>query len=215
MSKYTTEVRFICETAAGLTESAGASKIDEIITKAAPVVFNFDWPIFDEAYRLGLEEKILRHYYTREIGEETVGLWKLRLEDRLNLVMPKYNQLYESAKLEFNPFYDVDYTRQGTNSGEGTSSGTTNSTGNNMHSDTPQNGLESVLNGEYLSDADVSNAESSSSSQNSSSGEFQESIKGKMPGASYSRLLKEYRQTFLNIDRMVIDELNDLFMGVW
>ena len=215
MSKYTTEVRFICETAAGLTESAGASKIDEIITKAAPVVFNFDWPIFDEAYRLGLEEKILRHYYTREIGEETVGLWKLRLEDRLNLIMPKYNQLYESAKLEFNPFYDVDYTRQGTNSGEGTSSGTTTSTGNNMHSDTPQNGLESVLSGEYLTDADVSNGESSSSSQNSNSGEFQESIKGKMPGASYSRLLKEYRQTFLNIDRMVIDELNDLFMGVW
>ena len=215
MSKYTTEVRFICETAAGLTESAGASKVDEIIAKAAPVVFNFDWPIFDEAYRLGLEEKILRHYYTREIGEETVGLWKLRLEDRLNLVMPKYNQLYESAKLEFNPFYDVDYTRQGTNSGEGTSSGTTTSTGNNMHSDTPQNGLESVLNGEYLTDADVSNGESSSSSKNSSSGEFQESIKGKMPGASYSRLLKEYRQTFLNIDRMVVDELNDLFMGVW
>lgn len=215
MSKYTTEVRFICEMAAGLTESAGASKVNEIIAKAAPVVFNFDWPIFDEAYRLGLEEKILRHYYTREIGEETVGMWKLRLEDRLNLVMPKYNQLYESAKLEFNPFYDVDYTRQGTNSGEGTSSGTTNSTGNNMHSDTPQNGLESVLNGEYLTDADVSNGESSSRSQNSSSGEFQESIKGKMPGASYSRLLKEYRQTFLNIDRMVIDELNDLFMGVW
>ena len=215
MSKYTTEVRFICETAAGLTESAGASKVDEIIAKAAPIVFNFDWPIFDETYRLGLEEKILRHYYTREIGEETVGLWKLRLEDRLNLIMPKYNQLYESAKLEFNPFFDVDYTRQGTNSGEGTSSGTTTSTGNNMHSDTPQNGLESVLSGEYLTDADVSNGESSSSSQNSNSGEFQESIKGKMPGASYSRLLKEYRQTFLNIDRMVVDELNDLFMGVW
>ena len=47
MSKYTTEVRFICEVAAGLTESAGSSKVDEIIAKAAPIVFNFDWPIFD------------------------------------------------------------------------------------------------------------------------------------------------------------------------
>ena len=215
MSKYTTEVRFICEVAAGLSESAGESKVDEIIAKAAPIVFNFDWPIFDEAYRLGLEEKILRHYYTREIGEETIGLWKLRMEDRLNLIMPKYNQLYESAKLEFNPFYDVDYTRRGTNSGEGTSSGTTSSTGNNMHSDTPQNGLESILSGEYLTDANVSNGESSSSNKNSNKGEFEEIISGKMPGASYSRLLKEYRQTFINIDRMVVDELNDLFMGVW
>lgn len=211
MSKYTTEVRFICENAAGLIESLGESSVDGIITKAAPVIFDFDWPIFDESYRLELEKKILRHYYTREIGEETVGLWKLRLHDRLTLIMPKYNQLYESAQLEFNPFYDVEYRRYGTNSGEGQSSGGT--TTQNMHSDTPQNGLESVLAGEYLTDADV--ADSTSASQSSNSGQFEETIQGKQGGASYSRLLKEYRQTFLNIDMQVVNELNDLFMGLW
>lgn len=211
MSKYTTEVRFICENAAGLIESLGESSVDGIITKAAPVIFDFDWPIFDERYRLELEKKILRHYYTREIGEETVGLWKLRLQDRLTLIMPKYNQLYESAQLEFNPFYDVEYRRYGTNSGEGQSSGDT--TTQNMHSDTPQNGLESVLAGEYLTDADV--AGSTSASQSSNSGQFEETIQGKQGGASYSRLLKEYRQTFLNIDMQVVNELNDLFMGLW
>lgn len=211
MSKYTTEVRFICENAAGLIESLGESSVDGIITKAAPVIFDFDWPIFDERYRLELEKKILRHYYTREIGEETVGLWKLRLQDRLTLIMPKYNQLYESAQLEFNPFYDVEYRRYGTNSGEGQSSGDT--TTQNMHSDTPQNGLESVLTGEYLTDADV--AGSTSASQSSNSGQFEETIQGKQGGASYSRLLKEYRQTFLNIDMQVVNELNDLFMGLW
>lgn len=111
MSKYTTEVRFICEQAIGLTESAGYSSIKNVLSQAAPKVFDFEFPIFDEAYRLPLETKILRHFYTREICEETVGLWKLRLEDRMNTIMPYYNQLYKSELLEFNPLYDVDITR--------------------------------------------------------------------------------------------------------
>lgn len=211
MSKYTTEVRFICENAAGLIESLGEGSIEDIITKAAPKVFNFDFPIFDESYRITLEKQILRAYYTREIGEETVGLWKLRLNSRLNLIMPKYNQLYESARLQFNPLYDVDYKRFGTNSGQGQSSGS--SQAQNMYSDTPQNGLSSVLSGEYLTNAEVS--DNNSNSQSSNSGQFEETIQGKTAGSSYSRLLKEYRQTFLNIDNMVVSELNDLFMGLW
>lgn len=113
MSKYTTELRYICEVEAGLSESKGYNQIDNILTAAAPNIFNFSFPIFDENYRLTLEKKILRHFYTREISEETYGLWKLRLEDKLNLIMPYYNKLYESELLVFNPMYDVDYTRSG------------------------------------------------------------------------------------------------------
>lgn len=110
MSKYTTELRYICEYEAGLDESEGYNSIDTILTSAAPHIFSFDFPIFDENYRLTLEKAILRHFYTREICEETYGLWKLRLEDKLNLIMPYYNKLYESELLEFNPLYDVDLT---------------------------------------------------------------------------------------------------------
>ena len=118
MSKYTTEVRFICETEAGYTESKGFNSIDSILDIAAPKIFNFDFPIFDENYRLPLEKKILRHY-TREISEETVGLWKLRLQDRLCMIMPYYNKLYQSELLQFNPLYDVDVTRTHEGSNEG------------------------------------------------------------------------------------------------
>lgn len=110
MSKYTTEVRFLCESLTGHTESTGLSEVDNILTEASPIIFSFQFPIFDEAYRLPLERKILRHYYTREISEETYGLWKLRLQDRMETIMPYYNKLYESALLSFNPFYDVDLT---------------------------------------------------------------------------------------------------------
>ena len=110
MSKYTTELRFICETEAGKTESVGLSKVDEVITAALPHIFDFDFPIFDENYRTTLETKIIRHYYTREIGLETYGLWKLKLQTKLNEIMPYYNKLYESELYKYNPLYDVDMT---------------------------------------------------------------------------------------------------------
>lgn len=112
MSKYTTEVRYICESLAGVEGSRGFNEVDEIIETACPLLFNFDFPIFDETYRLVLEKKILSQYYTREICEESVGLWKLRLKNKLNLIMPYYNQLYKSETLDFNPLYDVDYTTE-------------------------------------------------------------------------------------------------------
>ena len=110
MSRFTTEVRYICETMAGYDESQGYARVEDIIEEVAPDIFG-DFPIYDEAYRLPLEVKILRHYYTREISEETVGLWKLRLNDMMNIIMPYYNKLYNSELLKFNPFYDVDLTR--------------------------------------------------------------------------------------------------------
>ncbi len=227
MSKYTTEVRFLCEFEAGLTESKGYNTINEIINIAYPKIFNFDFPIFNEAYRPLLCKKILRHYYTREIGEETAGLWKLRLETRLNEIMPYYNQLYQSELLEFNPFYDVDLTRDhtlqrdGTREYEDTNSATGTGNTTTKYSDTPQGSLQNVIAGTYLTDATVQDTSSSTSGQSSADettstlDDFLEHVRGKQGGASYSQLLKQYRETFLNIDMMVIDELDDLFMQIW
>lgn len=109
MSKYTTEVRFICETAAGLSDSTGQTSVNDVLARSHKKVFNFDYPIYDERYRAILEKKILKHYYTREICAETVGLWKLWLDSRMNDIMPYYNELYKTTLYEVNPLYDVDY----------------------------------------------------------------------------------------------------------
>lgn len=110
MSKYTTELRFICETEAGLEESADASDVNEVIAKAREKIFDFDYGIYDPAYAPVLETKILRFYYTREICAETYGLWKMWLETRLRTIMPLYNKLYEAEMLKYSPLFDVDYT---------------------------------------------------------------------------------------------------------
>ena len=104
MSKYTTEVRYICETAAGYDESKGFDDIDEIIEAAVPNIFNFNFPIFDPTYKNVICSKILMHYYTREIGLETVGLWKLKLRTKLNEIMPYYNKLYNISYLQMSLF---------------------------------------------------------------------------------------------------------------
>lgn len=108
MSKYTTEVRFICEQQSGLEESKGYNDVGQIIESARTHIFDFPYPIFSNEYKPVLESKILMHYYTREISEETYGLWKLRLRARMNEIMPYYNKLYESELIEFNPLWDTD-----------------------------------------------------------------------------------------------------------
>ena len=250
MSRYTTEVRFICETASGLDESKGYRNVNEIIESAIPSIFDFSFPIFDENYRMVLEKKILKHFYTREIGEETVGLWKLRLDTKLNEIMPYFNKLYLSELLEFNPLYTTDLTRKKDNkvdnesdgtvesenhsesTSSGTGSGESSNTSVDKFSETPQGALTNVENGTYLTNARItedsgeSSSETSNESATDGSGkvvsgstsstteDYLEHVVG-YESRSGSKLLKEYRETFLNIDMLVIGELEPLFMQLW
>lgn len=134
MSKYTTEVRFICESKSGLEESKGASSVDEVLANSWNKIFTSKVSFFDEAYRSVLCQKILKHYYLREIGAETVGVWILWMNTKLEEIMPYYNQLYESAKIKFNPMQDVDLSRTHNRTVEGTT--TDDETRTNTTSDT-------------------------------------------------------------------------------
>ena len=110
MSKYTTEVRFICEEAAGLHESVGYEDVNEVVAKAYPKIFDSSLNFYNEETKTRLLPKILIHYYQKEIGFETVGLWKLKLNQRLREILPYYNQLYASEDIEYNPLQNVDNT---------------------------------------------------------------------------------------------------------
>lgn len=263
MSKYTTEVRFICETAAGLTESAGGDSVDTIIAEAAPKLFG-SFPIFDEAYRSHLEELILRHYYTREIAYETAALWKLNLTTRMREIMPYYNKLYDSERLNFNPLYTMYYktvshiddlkneSGQIINGGRDQMSHTgsdkyveeRNDDHWNLYSDTPQGGVNGIRNASdpslstngYLTNAtrDLSGDEDGHTGTNEYNSQ-QTTNYGRTTldsrqadndtdtvsetygyqGRSAAELLKLFRDTFLNIDMMIIHDLEDLFFQLW
>lgn len=212
MSKYTTEVRFICESKAGLSESAGSDNVDDIVSKSWNKIFTSKAVFFDEEYRSVLCQKILKHYYLREIGSETVGIWKLWMNTRLEEIMPFYNQLYKSALIEFNPLYDVDLKRthnrkidsskqdtgtsQSVSSGEihvsETSSGSSNNTKKDLYSDTPQGAITGLENENYLTNARKVTDTGSTSNENSSSGTNKTTVNDDTSNTGTANSLEDY-----------------------
>lgn len=93
-----------------MTESVGFSGIDTVLEKSWNKIFTTKCTFFDEEYRAPLCKKILKHFYLREIGFETVGEWLFYLNTTMEEIIPYYNQLYESELLKFNPLDDTDVT---------------------------------------------------------------------------------------------------------
>ena len=236
MSKYTTQVRFICETNAKLTESSGFNDIEDILDKSWNKIFS-DFPIFDEEYRGELCKKILRHYYTREICCETVGRWKLFLSDKMKNIMPYYNQLYQSELLKIQPLVSVN--RSVTHEGSGSETKTTSRNGTNSstsrtegstdtwsyYSDTPQGGIDGLDSNDYLTnathnvgtDGTSSTLNGTTSDSETGTGNTSDSYVDKVLGyeGNQSEMLLKFRETFLNIDMMIINELKDLFFMLY
>lgn len=180
--------------------------------------------------RQELNTKILSYYRFREIGFETVGRFLFELETALAEIMPKYNQLFYSADQDFNPIYNVDYSkvllRDKTNKDNGTTtaSSTDTANGKSVDSQTPQNQLNiSAANIDTVDYADnaswnASNASSTSNGSTTSSGQENESVventKGNFGVVSAQDLILKYRETILNIEQMIIHDprIEELFM---
>lgn len=140
-----------------------------------------DYPIFDESYRTALNAKILNHYYDHEIGLETPDLFNHYLSNRMNEIMPYYNEMYRVQALIANPFHNFEYSE--TSKRETDQDNTQTTTGENVEttsqesdttftkgqvrshsaqSDTPQSNLTpyNVATGGYASLVNMSETES-------------------------------------------------------
>lgn len=199
------------------------------------------YPIYDETHRAELNQKIYNRYRFREIGFETAAMFTHYFIALLNEIMPYYNELFETAARDYDYLADADLTETENTATNTSSSGTANSsssdttqTASTTHdararSDTPQGSFNfsDVTANNYLTEAETtdgtaatsSNASGQTASTSSAQGAGQsartKTITGKSPGRSYSELIKEYRETILNIDKMILDELNVCFMGVY
>lgn len=108
MATYTTQVRTICEQYAGYPESVGYYDIFNAIDNARQEIFTVDYPMYIGGSKRDLENKILRHYYMREIGLETVGLWKHFLNTRMLEIMPYYCDYVKNSLNSFVPESTID-----------------------------------------------------------------------------------------------------------
>lgn len=307
MSKYTTQIRYVVE-----MYSDPHSPMSKRIEEATHAIFNFDYPIWSLEYKKILEKKILMHYFNKEICFETLGLWKLYLEERLNLIMPYYNEIYTTVSNKYDWLEDVNLTEtyvgdkntktnlseqfkgmfdEDTKSDSNTTANDTATTHaksetkdegvdttsselhenknqtatkktNNLTSDTPQANFQGL---DYATQLVENNADDTSDSTNDSNSEsrmdrnnttnstsdttnstdrqeyvnatgnrigntqnntnaetasntndiFTRVTKGLNGSRSKTTLNMEYRNSLINIDKMIIEELQDLFMMIY
>lgn len=186
-----------------------------------------EYPIFDAAYRPTLNKLITDHYHNREIGMETVGMFVFAMKRRMNEIMPYYNDLYRSQRLEFDPLSTIDIRTitSGESFSESEASSSNTSTSENrsgsraVQSNTPQVNLSG--NGDYASNAADTTSTTNAAAEGADTAETEgrETTAGESHVTGYqgspSALIQAYRQSLMNVDLLVIDDLSDLFMGVW
>ena len=185
-----------------------------------------------EEMRLNFIQKFYDEYMFREIGFETAERFKRSLLGKLNKIMPYYTQLYhtelESKNINFLLNKDLieTFEREVSGSSEVNSNSTTNANGtstansNDMMYDTPNSRIEDLTKYPTQGSQGENNATSSSNatSTNNQTGENTQTektsliSKGNIGIKSSAQLLKEWRKVIINIDEMILNDLEDLFM---
>jgi hypothetical protein len=197
--------------------------------KYSDVIWNFEcgWYYTGEA-QTAFENKVIDHFRFRQIGFETPGRFIFEFQKKLKEIMPYYVQLYHSAELMDaieDPLENYSMIEESTSTGnsssetnEGGSQTQTNAARLNKHLSTPQGRVENLTDG-YMSYADKqeSTIDTTASRNNSTTtGEAEATTRltrhGNIGVTTYAQMLEGYRQTFLNIDMMIIDELDEVFL---
>lgn len=153
-----------------------------------------------------LANKIINHFYMREIGLETPALFKLKLKSMLDEIMEEYLPVIYSTAIKYDPLVNVDYTE--TYTGSDTNSGDSLS----VQSDTPQGQISKteILAGKYASSTGASEA-SNTSNQN-----YTKNVKGNSGvSATAQRMIMQYRENIRTTTKDIIEKLEPLFMGIY
>lgn len=208
MSKYTTELRFIVQNTS-LEEVEGWFKdyeLSDYLTAQEIAIINDRGTWTKDK----LASLIVQHYWVREIGLETVGLFKHQAKVAMAEIMEEKAPLIYSASLQYDPLVNVDFTETYT---ENTSQDG-NADGLNVNSDTPQGQISksSILAGNY--------ATSTGASEGTSHSEGTQTYTRKQKGNSGAlttaqALVRDYRKTIIMINRDIIKDLSPLFMGIY
>lgn len=220
----------------GTKEPNEYTKIKDLAKEGRSTIFDFDYPLSSNVSSETFETMILNHYMMRRIGFDTVTAFKLQLNVKLNEIMPIYNKMFDSLE-NWDIFNDGEkqirsgFDNRDSNSKseninnlENNSNTNTTTTSDNRSSDTPQNQLEDVKNGNYVTqysydtninsgtDNSTSVGNSKTNSNTSEKNNYEETIT-RTPADKIS-ILKDMQTNIKNIYTMIFDELDVLFYGI-
>lgn len=184
--------------------------IDSKLNVAREYIFDFDYPIIDETTKKRIEIAILKHYYLREIAFETIGIFKIKLNDRLNLIMSRYNALYRKQDLNLSPYINSYLNEVGTSGNDSTTN--VNNEDWQTTSNTPQGILQDLKEGRYSSLATLT--ENKDNTQNTSNSNYERNVES-LNGLTYAEAFRNYFDNIISIDEELVNEFSDLFMVIW
>lgn len=216
MSKYTLELREMVETF-GIEEARSwFSDYDfKNYLTAEQIKTVEETGIFSKEY---LADLIIDHFYLREIGFETPGMFVHYAKTTMRELMSRYALVIYSCSVKFDPINNIDFTEryQEQTTSEGKSN--TNSSGLGISSDTPQGQIskEEILQGKYASAASATEDEGESNATTSGTKNYtihKEGNQGIMDSNQY--LLKEFRRFIEPFYANIIKELNVLFIAIY
>lgn len=213
------------------------TKIKDLAKVGRLEIFDFEYPLTSNITKEDFETQILNHYLMRRIGFETLTAFKIQLNCKLNEIMPLYNKMFDSLE-NWNIFGDEITLRTGTDntvSNETNNSNTqtnassnanSNNTSDRRFSDTPQDKLEDVRAGEYVTnysydtdsgttnDSSTSNGNSFSNTNRNDDKNYNETISKSLNGLEKIEILKQMQTEINNIYSLIYKSLDDLFYGL-
>lgn len=173
-----------------------------------------------------LAKKIVDHYYMREIGFETIGLFIHEAKDEMNELMEEYLPLIYSSAIQYDPLVNVDYTETFTRTqnlgNESASESSSSGSSLGINSETPQGQINKtdILSGRYATNTNATENSIGNNTNTSSSSNALENYTKRMKGnsgvsATAQKMIEQYRNNIRAIDREIIKKLNILFMNIY
>lgn len=173
-----------------------------------------------------LAQAILDHYYMYEIGFETPALFAHQAKVLLRELMEEKAPLIYSAAIEYDPLVNVDvtetYNRTSGNNSNSTSTSNSNGSGLTVNSDTPHGQIskETILAGNYASSTSANETTNTITDQTYNAGQGTEQYTKTTKGnsgvsATAQKMIQQYRDNIIMINRDIIKDMNILFMGVY
>ena len=191
-------------------------KIVDLPQKARGMIFNFDYPLSKYVNREEFEIKILKKFMMRRIGFDTFTAFQIMLDSKLNEIMPFYNKIFDS--FENWELFDGELTvRSQTDVGDSKTDTSTETNSNSAsdlrHSDLPQNKIENVKNGSYLTDYDLNTDSAKSNSQGSSKSNSNNKTDEIISRSASNKfdIYKQYLEESNKIYTMIYNDLECLF----
>lgn len=208
------------------------TKIKDLARASSSQIFDFDYPLSSNVNKEDFETMILNHFIDRRIAFETYTMFHIKLETKMNEIMPYYNKIFDSFD-DWNLFTDGGNvtknstdnratSKQSSSTQSSQSSSTTSGTSDRRKSDMPQNNLTEIQNGQYLTDYEYDQVSGSDSASSSGTGSNTESgtdsnAYHEETSTDVSNKIEVYERFLENRNKtmtMIFDDLESLFYGL-